>query len=138
MAPRLMPWATVTIRLCAAWRNTSVRRTSGTAPEAMMSASTCPGPTKGSWSTSPTISSAASSGTAANSDRMSSTSTRQSARARGFTSSGTFTMAAGGGALEEALHVNASNCAGYREPLNPVLVVDLPADGEAVIAAEVP
>ena len=40
-----------------------------------MSASTWPGPTEGSWSTSPTISSAASSGTAASSDRMSGTST---------------------------------------------------------------
>ena len=50
------------IRLCAACRNTSVSRTTGTAPEAMMSASTWPGPTEGSWSMSPTISSAASSG----------------------------------------------------------------------------
>ena len=74
MAPRLMPWAVVTIRLCAAWRNTSVNRTTGTAPEAMMSASTWPGPTEGSWSTSPTISSAASSGTAASSARISMTS----------------------------------------------------------------
>ena len=41
----------------------------------MTSASTCPGPTEGSWSTSPTISSAASSGTAASSDRMRGTST---------------------------------------------------------------
>ena len=65
MAPRLMPWAVVTIRLLAAWRNTSVRRTTGTAPEAMTSASTWPLPTEGSWSTSPTISSAAWSGTAA-------------------------------------------------------------------------
>ena len=57
--PWLIRWALVTIRLPAAWRNTSVRRTTGTAPEAMMSASTCPGPTEGSWSTSPTSSSAA-------------------------------------------------------------------------------
>ena len=28
MAPRLMAWAVVAIRLYAAWRNTSVRRTS--------------------------------------------------------------------------------------------------------------
>ena len=47
MAPRLMPWVVVTILLCAAWRNTSVNRTTGTAPEAMMSASTWPGPTEG-------------------------------------------------------------------------------------------
>ena len=75
MAPRLIPWAVVTIRLCAAWRNTSVNRTTGTAPEAMMSASTWPGPTEGSWSTSPTISIAASSGTTATSARISITST---------------------------------------------------------------
>ena len=75
MAPRLMPWAVVTIRLRAAWRNTSVNRTTGTAPEAMMSASTWPGPTEGSWSTSPTISNAAPSGTAASSARISMTST---------------------------------------------------------------
>ena len=62
MAPRLIPWAVVTIRLPAAWRNTSVNRTTGTAPEAMMSARTWPGPTEGSWSTSPTIRRAASSG----------------------------------------------------------------------------
>src|SRR6266699_1768601 len=42
------------IWLLAAWRNTSVRRTTGTAPLAIMSASTWPGPTEGSWSTSPT------------------------------------------------------------------------------------
>jgi hypothetical protein len=35
----------VTIRLSAAWRKTSFKRTTGTAPEAMMSANTCPGPT---------------------------------------------------------------------------------------------
>ena len=40
-----------------------------------MSASTWPGPTEGSWSTSPTISSAAPSGTAASSARISMTST---------------------------------------------------------------
>ena len=40
-----------------------------------MSASTWPGPTEGNWSTSPTISSAASSGTAASSARISITST---------------------------------------------------------------
>ena len=48
MVPRLIPWAVVTIRLRAAWRNTSVNRTTGTAAEAMMSASTWPGPTEGS------------------------------------------------------------------------------------------
>ena len=60
--PRLIRWALVMIRLPAAWRNTSVSRTTGTAPEPMMSARTWPGPTEGSWSTSPTISSAAWSG----------------------------------------------------------------------------
>ena len=40
--------------------------------------------------------------------------------------------------LGSTLYVNASNCAGYQEPLNPVMVVDLPADGEAVIANQVP
>ena len=40
--------------------------------------------------------------------------------------------------LGRTLHINASNCAGYQEHLNPVVVVDLPADGDAVIATEVP
>ena len=62
MAPWLIRWALVMIRLAAACRKTSVNRTTGTAPEAMTSASTCPGPTEGSWSMSPTISSAALSG----------------------------------------------------------------------------
>src|SRR5271168_4444657 len=52
------------MRLAAACRNTSVSRTTGTAPESMMSANTCPGPTEGSWSISPTISSAELSGVA--------------------------------------------------------------------------
>jgi hypothetical protein len=42
------------MRLCAACRNTSVRRTTGTAPDVMTSASTWPGPTEGSWSMPPT------------------------------------------------------------------------------------
>ncbi len=63
------------IRLCAACRNTSVSRITGTAPEPMMSASTCPGPTLGSWSTSPTSSSAASRGSALSRARISGTST---------------------------------------------------------------
>src|SRR5271154_3412992 len=57
-----MRWALMMIRLAAACRNTSVSRTTGTTPEPMMSASTCPGPTDGNWSMSPTISSAAWSG----------------------------------------------------------------------------
>jgi predicted RNase H-like HicB family nuclease len=36
-------------RRAAACRKTSVSRTTGTAPEAMTSANTCPGPTEGSW-----------------------------------------------------------------------------------------
>ena len=62
--PWLMRWALVMMRLCAACRNTSVRRTTGTAPDEMTSASTWPGPTDGSWSMSPTIRRAALSGTA--------------------------------------------------------------------------
>ena len=62
--PALIRWAFTTIRLSAACRNTSVSRATGTAPEAITSASTCPGPTEGNWSTSPTSSSAACSGTA--------------------------------------------------------------------------
>ena len=63
------------MRLSAAWRKTSVKRTTGTAPEPMMSASTCPGPTDGSWSTSPTSSNAARSGKARSTERISGTST---------------------------------------------------------------
>src|ERR1043165_2703199 len=63
------------IRLSAAWRNTSVKRTTGTAAEAITSASTCPGPTEGSWSTSPTSISAACCGRAASTARISGTST---------------------------------------------------------------
>ena len=70
-----MRWALMMIRLAAACRNTSVSRTTGTAPEPMMSASTCPGPTEGSWSISPTISNAASSGVAFNSACINMTST---------------------------------------------------------------
>ena len=54
-----MRWALTTIRLSAACRNTSVSRATGMAPELMTSARTCPGPTEGSWSTSPTSSKAA-------------------------------------------------------------------------------
>ncbi len=41
-------WALVTIWLSAACLKISVRRATGTAPESMMSARTCPGPTEGS------------------------------------------------------------------------------------------
>src|SRR5580700_4586140 len=70
-----MRWALMMIRLAAACRNTSVNRTTGTAPEPMMSASTCPGPTEGNWSISPTINSAALSGVAFTSACISMTST---------------------------------------------------------------
>src|SRR5262249_25320338 len=70
-----MRWALVMIRLRAAWRNTSVSRTAGTAPDEIMSARTCPGPTEGSWSMSPTIKRAALSGTALKSACISMTST---------------------------------------------------------------
>ena len=63
--------------LSAAWRNTSVSRTTGTALEPMMSASTWPGPTEGSWSASPTSSSAASSGRALSRARINGTSTME-------------------------------------------------------------
>ena len=53
------------MRLCAAWRNTLFKRTTGTASDSMMSASTRPGPTEGSWSISPTSKIAAAFGTAA-------------------------------------------------------------------------
>src|SRR4030088_2738093 len=72
-----MRWALVMMRLCAACRNTSVRRTNGTAPDEMMSASTWPGPTEGSWSISPTIKRAALSGTAFMSACISMTSTME-------------------------------------------------------------
>jgi len=42
------------IALFAAWRKTSVSRQTGSLPESMMSRSTQPVPTEGSWSTSPT------------------------------------------------------------------------------------
>src|SRR5450759_1023831 len=45
-----MRCALMMMRLCAACRNTSVRRTTGTAPAEMTSASTWPGPTEESWS----------------------------------------------------------------------------------------
>src|SRR3984893_67322 len=63
------------MRLSAAWRKISVNLTTGTAPEAMMSARTCPGPTDGSVSTSPTSSNAARVGRARNTARISGTST---------------------------------------------------------------
>ena len=49
-----MRWALTMIFEEAAWRKISVSRTVGTAEEPIMSASTAPGPTEGSWSTSPT------------------------------------------------------------------------------------
>ena len=75
ICPLLIRCALVMTRLPAAWRNTSVNLTTGTKLQAMMSASTWPGPTDGSWSTSPTMSSAAPSGTARSSERINGTST---------------------------------------------------------------
>ena len=43
----------------SAWRKISVRRATGTRPESITSRSTWPGPTDGSWSTSPTSTSVA-------------------------------------------------------------------------------
>src|SRR5258707_5906409 len=63
--------------LCAAWRNTSVRRMTGTAPDVMTSVSTWPGRTEGSWSMSPTISSAGRSEPAFNKGRRPSRSRRR-------------------------------------------------------------
>ena len=52
--PWFTRWALTTIRLRSAWRKISVRRTTSTVSERIRSASTRPGPTEGSWSTSPT------------------------------------------------------------------------------------
>src|SRR6266700_2262053 len=75
MTPWLIRCAFTMIWLLAAWRNTSVKRTTGSTPLAIMSASTWPGPTEGNWSTSPTTSRAAVFGTALSSACISSTST---------------------------------------------------------------
>ena len=72
-----MRWALMMMRLCAACRNTSVRRTTGTAPDEITSANTWPGPTEGSWSMSPTSKRAALSGTAFMSACISMTSTME-------------------------------------------------------------
>src|SRR5215216_2542791 len=67
--PALMRWALVTTPLYWAWRNTWVRRTRGRTgacrpPAWSRSRRTSPGPTLGSWSTSPTSSRWAPEGTA--------------------------------------------------------------------------
>src|SRR6266704_47665 len=51
--PVLMRWALVTMWLSAAWRNTSVSRTTGTCLDSIRSRRTIPGPTLGNWSISP-------------------------------------------------------------------------------------
>ena len=56
MSPWLIRCALVMMRLLAACRNTSVRRTTGTTPLSIRSRNTSPGPTEGNWSTSPTSS----------------------------------------------------------------------------------
>src|SRR5712691_547664 len=62
------------ILLLAACQNTAVSRTTGTAALSMRSCKTMPGPTEGSWSTSPTRTNPAASGTAFNKECISSTS----------------------------------------------------------------
>ena len=54
ISPWLIRWAFSTMLLSRAWRKMASSRTVATAPESMMSRSTFPGPTEGSWSTSPT------------------------------------------------------------------------------------
>jgi len=51
--PLWMLWAACTICEPSAWRKISRRSTTGMAPELMAAESTVPGPTGGSWSTSP-------------------------------------------------------------------------------------
>src|SRR3984957_15370002 len=70
-----MRCALITMRLCAAWRKTSVKRAVGITAEFMMSASTWPGPTDGNWSASPTSRSPACGGNALMSDAISGRST---------------------------------------------------------------
>src|SRR5699024_1832431 len=54
-APVLIRWALVTTPDCCACRKTWVNRTLGTGePSSSRSRNTCPAPTEGSWSTSPT------------------------------------------------------------------------------------
>ena len=53
MKPSLMRRAVLMIRLCAAWRKTSVSRTTGSTRLSMMYRSTMPGSTEGNWLTSP-------------------------------------------------------------------------------------
>ena len=53
-SPSLILWAFTIMSLWAAWRKIWVSFTTLKQPESMMSRSTFPGPTLGSWSTSPT------------------------------------------------------------------------------------
>ena len=52
--PLFTRWALTMIMLSLDWRNISLSRTTGTTSESMISLSTLPAPTEGSWSTSPT------------------------------------------------------------------------------------
>ena len=65
--PCLISRALVAMRLPALWRNTWSSLTTGTTPLLMISLSTAPGPTEGSWSASPIKTSLALGGTAARS-----------------------------------------------------------------------
>src|ERR1035437_5691008 len=73
--PSLIRWALMMIRLCAACRNTSARRTTGTTLLSITCCSTMPGPTDGNWSMSPTKSRLAFGGRARSRFAMSVTST---------------------------------------------------------------
>jgi hypothetical protein len=75
ICPRRIRCALVMMWLPAACLNTSVSRTTGTTPLSIKSPSTVPGPTGGSWSTSPTRTNPARLGTARTSECISGTST---------------------------------------------------------------
>ena len=53
-SPALILWALTIMSLCAAWRKIFVSFTTGNFPDSIISRSTFPGPTLGSWFTSPT------------------------------------------------------------------------------------
>src|SRR4029450_4235559 len=85
--------ALMMMRLWAACRNTSVTRTTDTAPDEITSASTWPGPTEGSWSMAPTIRMAALSGTAFISACISMTSTIEVSSTTGSSMTDTYRRA---------------------------------------------
>ena len=92
-SPRSIRWALVMIRLAAAWRKIFVSVITGKAPLLMISRSTFPAPTEGSWSASPTRMTRMVSGTAFNSALMSSTSVMElSSTMSASPSSGVFSL----------------------------------------------